>query len=56
MEEVGKVIDALKAQPALLALSLSNIALLVFIFYALHSAASFRDQLVNQVLAACRGT
>jgi hypothetical protein len=51
-EETGKVatgiIDALKAQPAVLALTLGNLAMLVFIFYALHAAANFRDALIKQ--------
>jgi hypothetical protein len=52
-EEAGKVaggfIEALKGQPAILALLAANIALLIFIFYALHSGAQFRQQLVEQV-------
>ena len=53
VEEAGKVatgiIDALKAQPAVLALSLAQIAMLVFLFYALVKAAEFREQsLKNQ--------
>jgi F420-0:gamma-glutamyl ligase-like protein len=53
VEEAGKVatgiIDALKAQPAVLALSLAQIAMLVFLFYALAKAAEFREQsLKNQ--------
>ena len=54
VEEAGQtargVIDALKGQPAVLALTLANFALLVFIFYALHSAAKYRETLINQVL------
>ena len=53
VEEGAKVasgiVDALKAQPAVLALTVANIGMMVFIFYALHSAANFRDQsLKNQ--------
>ena len=52
-EEAGKVatgiIDALKAQPAVLALALMQIGLLLFIFYALHAGAVFRQQLVQHV-------
>jgi hypothetical protein len=52
-EEAGKVasgfIEALKGQPAVLALSVANLALLAFIYYALHSGATFRQQLVEQV-------
>jgi hypothetical protein len=54
VEEVGKVahgiVDALKAQPAVLALTVANMALLVFIFYALHGAAKYREVLTQQVL------
>jgi hypothetical protein len=43
------VVDALKTQPALLGLLVANLAMLAFIFYALSSAASFREQsLANQ--------
>ena len=45
----GGIIEALKAQPAVLALSLANLALLIFIFYALHQAGKFREVLMNQV-------
>ena len=52
VEEVGQtargLIDALKAQPAVLALSLAQIAMLVFLFYALSAAAGFRDQMLKQ--------
>jgi hypothetical protein len=52
-EEAGKAVsgfvEALKGQPAVLALSVANLALLVFIYYALHSGAAFRQQLVQQV-------
>jgi hypothetical protein len=51
-EEAGKVasgiVDALKAQPAVLALTIGNIALLIFVFYALHGAAEFRELLLKQ--------
>jgi hypothetical protein len=53
VEEGAKVasgiVDALKAQPAVLALTLANFALLVFIFYALHQAASYRQKMLDQV-------
>ena len=53
-EEVGAtargLIDALKAQPAVLALTVALMVLLLFIFYAMHEAASFRDKLITQVL------
>lgn len=55
VEEAGAtargLIDALKAQPAVLALTIANFALLAFIFYALHSAGKFRETLLNQVFA-----
>ena len=47
---------ALKDQPALLALVVTDFALLVFIFYALHSAASFREDLVTQVISSARSS
>jgi hypothetical protein len=53
VEEAGKVasgiVDALKAQPAVLALTLANLGLLLFIFYALHGAAQYREKILNQV-------
>ena len=52
VEEAGEtargLIDALKAQPATLALIVSNVAMLLFIFYALHKAADFRDRMLSQ--------
>jgi hypothetical protein len=68
-EEAGQTarsfIDALKGQPAVLALSVANFALLAFIFYALQSAAQYRQTLLdqvfkngqelNQLLASCKG-
>lgn len=52
-EEAGKVasgiVEALKAQPAVLALTVANIGMMVFIFYALHGAANFRDQMLSQM-------
>jgi uncharacterized membrane protein affecting hemolysin expression len=52
IEESAKVahgiVDALKAQPAVLALTVANIAMLVFIFFALNSAAKFRDTMLKQ--------
>jgi hypothetical protein len=51
-EEVGQTtrsfIDALKSQPATLALILANGAMLVFMFYALNKAGQFRDNLLTQ--------
>jgi hypothetical protein len=66
-EEAGKVasgiVDALKAQPAVLALTIGNAALIVFMFYALHGAGQFRadmiklqfdyQQRVTELLAKC---
>ena len=52
-EEAGKVaggfIEALRGQPAVLALTVANFALLVFIFYALNSADKYREGLMEQV-------
>ena len=52
-EEAGKVaggfIEALRGQPAVLALTVANFALLIFIFYALHSAAKYRESLMEKV-------
>lgn len=52
VEEAGKVaggiIEALKGQPAVLALTITVIGMLVFIFYALHVAATFRDTMLKQ--------
>ena len=54
-EEAGStiraLIQALARNPAILALSLANIALLVFMFYALHGSAEYRTKLTDQVLA-----
>lgn len=44
----GGIVDALKAQPAVLALTVANLGMMVFIFYALHSAAGFRDTMLKQ--------
>ena len=44
------IVDSLKQQPAVLALTLANMALLVFIFYALNGAAKFREAMLHQVL------
>jgi hypothetical protein len=55
IEEAGAtargIVDALKAQPAVLALIVANFALLFFIYYALQSSAQSRDKLVGQVLS-----
>jgi hypothetical protein len=52
VEEAGQTarsfVDALKGQPATLALIVANAAMLVFMFYALSKAAQFRDSLLNQ--------
>jgi hypothetical protein len=54
-EEVGQTtrsfFETMKDQPAVLALIISNFALLAFIFYALQGAATSRNQLVGQVLS-----
>jgi hypothetical protein len=53
-EEAGStarsLIDGLKGNPGILALSFINLALLVFMFYALHGSAKYRETLTNQVL------
>lgn len=50
-EEAGQTarsfIDALKQQPSTLALIVANIAMLVFMFYALAKAAEFRDGMLS---------
>jgi len=50
-EEAGQTargfIDAMKSQPATLALIVGNVAMLVFLFYALHAAAQFRDSMIK---------
>jgi hypothetical protein len=52
VEEVGQTarsfVDALKGQPAVLALIVANGAMLVFMFYALSKGAQFRDALLTQ--------
>jgi hypothetical protein len=52
VEEAGQTarsfVDALKGQPAVLALIVANAAMLVFMFYALSKAAQFRDNLLTQ--------
>ena len=67
VEEVGQtsrtLIDALKGQPAVLALTIANFALLAFIFYALREAAQYREKLmarvfengreINQLISEC---
>jgi hypothetical protein len=69
VEEAGQTarsfIDALKGQPATLAMAVVNFALLAFIFYALQRAAESREKLLEQVfqngkelnllLSQCRG-
>jgi hypothetical protein len=46
----ASVIESLKQHPAMLALLVMQIALLVFIFLALNSAAKFRETMLTQVL------
>ena len=52
-EEVGQtarsLIDVFKSQPHVFGFLLIILALLVFMFYALNSAANFREKLVGQV-------
>lgn len=51
-EEAGQtarsVIEALKSNPATLALIVANTAMLIFIFYALAKGAEFRDTMIKQ--------
>jgi hypothetical protein len=51
-EEIGKtarsLIDILKDQPAVLALTVILIGLLIFLFYALAGAANFRNAMLIQ--------
>jgi hypothetical protein len=51
-EEAGKavvgIIDGLKAQPAVLALTVLMVGMMVFMFYALSGAASFRTTMLVQ--------
>jgi hypothetical protein len=51
-EEAGQTarsfIDALRQQPSTLALIVANIAMLVFMFYALTQAGEFRDSMLAQ--------
>src|SRR5215471_11560591 len=53
-EEAGStmraLITALAGNPAILALSVANMALLVFMFYALRTSAEYRTKLTDQVL------
>jgi hypothetical protein len=52
VEEAGQTArsfsDAMRGQPAVLALVVANAAMLVFMFYALSRAAQFRDNLLQQ--------
>jgi hypothetical protein len=54
LDDVAKIaagiVDALKAQPAVLALTIANFALLGFMFYALSGAAASREVIIRQVL------
>jgi len=53
-EEAGStvraLITALSGNPAVLALSIANLGLLVFMYYALHGSAEYRNKLTDQVL------
>ena len=52
VEEVGATtrsfFDTMRDQPATLAMIVANIAMLVFIFYALTKGAEFREQMLKQ--------
>jgi len=54
VEEAGQTarsfIDVMKQQPALLGSILTNIALILFIFYALTASSEARNKLTTQVL------
>jgi hypothetical protein len=54
VEEAGQTarsfLDIMKEQPALLGSIVLNIGMLVFVFYALQGAATFREKLTQQVL------
>jgi hypothetical protein len=60
VEEAGQTarsfIEALRQQPATLALIVANISLLVFIFYALAKGAEFRDQSLKNQFELMRET
>jgi hypothetical protein len=60
VEEAGQTarsfIEALRQQPATLALIIANISLLVFIFYALAKGAEFRDQSLKNQFELMRET
>jgi hypothetical protein len=51
-EEVGKTtrsfFEAMKDQPALLVMAIANLALIVFMYFALSAAAEFRTELIRQ--------
>jgi len=51
IEETGQTarsfIEALKTQPATLAMIVANVVMLVFLFYALERGAKFRDDLLK---------
>jgi membrane-anchored glycerophosphoryl diester phosphodiesterase (GDPDase) len=46
------LVDALKSQPAVLALTAANFALLLFIYHGLAAAAENRESLIKQVFEA----
>jgi hypothetical protein len=52
VEEAGATarsfIEALKGNPATLALVIANVGMLIFIFYALAKGAEFRDKMLAQ--------
>jgi hypothetical protein len=51
-EEVGKTtrsfFDAMKDNPALLVMAIANLALIIFMYFALSAAAGFRTDLIKQ--------
>jgi hypothetical protein len=54
-EEVGQTgrdfIKAMSGNPALLGMIVANLALLAFIYYAMSSAAAYRETLTREVLS-----
>jgi hypothetical protein len=54
LDDAGKVatgiVDSLKAQPAVMALTLANLSLLIFMYYGLSGAATSRELIIKQVL------
>lgn len=45
---VRTLITSMKDHPTILVLALCNMALIIFMYFALHAAASFRTELIKQ--------